>query len=258
MRNFTLIFFCLLVAGCTTTKPVFHVSVDSINSGTPLVGKKCIVAPGAENININDLQFREFASYVERVLVSKGYEITDDFETADVAVLLGYGIGDPEEHYYTYSVPVWGQTGVSSSTTTGSANTFGNIYSYGSSANLSGTTSHSSTTTYTPSYGVVGSSSHVGSFVTYTRYIFLQAYDLNAYRQTQEENQLWKTEIVSTGSSGDLRRVFPILIAGAMPYVGENTGQKVKVQLHEDNEAVLTVKGIQIEETLKEVENPKD
>ncbi len=90
------------------------------------------------------LEFIEFASYVERVLRAKGMQRVSEFGSADVAVFLSYGIGDPETSEYSYSLPVWGQTGVASSHTSGSVNTYGNSATY------------SGTTTYTPSYGVTG------------------------------------------------------------------------------------------------------
>ncbi len=95
-----------------------------------------------------------------------------------------------------------------------------------------------------PHMGLLAQRHTKGAFVTYTRYVFLDAYDLDLFRESKKEKQLWKTEIISTGSSGDLRRVFPVLIAASSPYISENTGQKVKVVLKEDSKEVLEIKGI--------------
>jgi hypothetical protein len=72
----------------------------------------------------------------------------------------------------------------------------------------------------------------------------MDAVDLDEYRQTEIEVQLWKTTVTSTGSSGDLRRVFPILVAASQQYIGKNTGQKVEVDLYESDESVIEIKGI--------------
>lgn len=72
----------------------------------------------------------------------------------------------------------------------------------------------------------------------------LAAYDLEVYRREDKEIQVWKTTVTSSGSSGDLRRVFPILVAASRPYIGVNTGQQVKVILDENDRAVVDVKGI--------------
>ena len=82
--------------------------------------------------------------------------------------------------------------------------------------------------------------------MTYFRYILLTAYDLQELINTKKEVQLWQTTITSTGSSGDLRRVFPVLVAAAKPYIGTNTGKKVKVVISEDNKTVLEIKNSSI------------
>jgi len=222
-----------LMSGCATTGPRFHVNVDSISSEGSSVKKTYILLPGNKDTSAEDLQFKEFATYVHRALAAKGYVPADSIEKAELAVFLAYGIGDPTERLYSYSLPVWGQTGVSSSTTFGTLSTYG---SYGT---------YSGTTTYTPTYGVTGYTSHVGSYTTYFRFMLLDAYDLDTYRRQKKLSQSWRTTVTSTGSSGDLRRVFPILVAGSKSYLGSNTGQKVQVVLDEEDAAVLEIKGVE-------------
>ncbi len=244
LRIVAVICFVTFLTGCATTKPVFHVFVDSINSNEATLGKTCIVLSGLKDVRSEDLQFKEYVSYVERALTSKGYVVVDQIENANIVVFLGYGIGDPEEHTYAYSLPIWGQTGFSSATTFGTGNTLGSAYPYGGNTGLSGTTIHSGTTAYTPTHGVIGATTHQDSFVTYTKYVFLNAYDLDLFRESKKEKQLWKTEMVSTGSGSDLRRVFPVLVAASSPYIGENTGHKLEIVLKEDSKEVLEIKGI--------------
>jgi hypothetical protein len=69
------------------------------------------------------------------------------------------------------------------------------------------------------------------SSTVYDRFLILAAYDLNAFRITKQEIQLWKTIITSSGSSDDLRTVIPYLVFAAKPYLGGNTGKRVKVIL---------------------------
>lgn len=219
---------CFLVSGCASTR--YFVGVSSISSEKEIIsGKKYIILPGIKDTTKEDLQFQEYERYVATALTKKGCIITENINEADIAIFLGYGIGDPQEHVFSYSVPVWGQTGVSSS------NTFGSVQSYGNSATYSGTT------TYTPSYGVVGATSGVGTFVTYTRFIRLDAYDLAVYRESKKEKNVWRTDIVSTGSSGDLRRVFPVMIAAAAPYVGEDTKKMKEIELGENDKRILEI-----------------
>ncbi len=38
--------------------------------------------------------------------------------------------------------------------------------------------------------------------------------------------------VTSTGASGELRTIFPVLIAASKRYIGINTGKKVKIKLY--------------------------
>jgi len=231
ITSITLLLCIFMLSSCATTKPKFHVSVDSISA--PGVEKKhYLLLPGNKDVKADDLQFKEFATYVHRALTKQGFVPAESFEEADVVIFLMYGIGDPQEHQFAYSIPTWGQTGVASSQTTGTMSSFGNYGSY------------SETTTYTPTYGITGSTTHIGTYVTYFRYMVLDAVDLDEFRKTKKVVKLWKTTVTSTGSSNDLRLVFPVLVAASKQYIATNTGQKVTVELYESDEQVVEIKGI--------------
>lgn len=166
-----------------------------------------------------------------RVLNAQGFTAASKADDADLAIFLSYGIGDPQTQQYTYSLPVWGQTGVSSAQTYGTATAYGNSASY------------SGTTTYTPSYGITGYSTHTGSVTTFFRHAQITGYDFKEFRQSNKQLQLWRTTITSTGTSGDLREVFPVLIGAAVPYIATNTGKQISVQLTESADIVRAVKG---------------
>ena len=220
----------LILSGCAATATKIHVKVDSI-SGVESSKNKYILLPGNKDTTAEDLQFREYASYVNRALIKHGFVPAQSGQDANVAIFLVYGIGDPQEHQYTYSLPTWGQTGVSSSHTTGTLNTYGGYGSY------------SGTTTYKPKYGIT-SRTYSGTYTTYFRFLVLDAVDLDEYRKSEKEVQLWKTTVTSSGRSGDLRLVFPILVAASQEYIGKNTGQKVEINLYETDERVVEIKDI--------------
>jgi len=226
-----ILIFTALITGCAIG-PMFQVNVDSISTLEAEVQKKYILLSGLKDVKPTDLQFREYASYVDKALAAKGFVKADDFQDANVAIFLAYGIGNPQKHHYTYSLPVWGQTGVSSSTTSGTLSTYGGYGTY------------RGTTTYTPTYGITGYTSHSGTRITYFRFLVLDAVDLNEYRRSQNTKQIWRTTVTSTGSSGDLRRVFPVLVGASRPYIGINTGKKIKITLTESDKRVIEIKGI--------------
>lgn len=223
--------FAALLVGCATG-PLFHVNIDSISAPDAGAKKKYILLSGLKDVEPTDLQFKEYARYVDKALASMGYVKTESFDDANIAIFLVYGVGDPQKHSYIYPFPVWGQTGVSSSTT------FGTLHSYGSYGTYSGTTY------YTPTYGITGYMPLMGAYTTYFRFFILDAVDLNEYKSSQRVVSVWRTIVTSTGSSGDLRRVFPVLVAASKPYIGTNTGKQVKVTLTENDKAVIEIKGL--------------
>jgi hypothetical protein len=173
----------------------FESRIDSLAKPDATEKKRYVLLPGNKDVEATDLQFLEYAGYVEKVLSDKGFVRSSSFDDSDVAVVMAYAIGDPQTHHHTYSVPIWGKTGVSSS------QTYGTVTSFGGSASYSGTT------TYTPTYGITGYSTNVASQTTYTRFLVLDAYDIAVYKRDKRIEQVWTTRVVSTGSSDDLLRI---------------------------------------------------
>ncbi|MCC4852520.1 MULTISPECIES: hypothetical protein [Vibrio] len=221
----------MLLSGCAVT-PSFYAHVDAISAPESLNKKSYILLPGNEGVSQDDLLYMEYSNYLVRALSESGFEKASDFPSADIAIFMAYGIGDPRNEQYTYSIPTWGQTGVSSANTFGTVNTYGN------------TSTYSATTTLTPTYGVTGSTTHIGNTTTYDRFLNIVAYDVDVYKKTEKMKQVWTTTVISSGSSGDLRRVMPVLVSAANPYLGKNTGQQVPVTLNENDKVVKNIKGI--------------
>jgi len=230
-RIIPIIFLTLILisfTSCLMTR--FNVKISSLQHPTISEKRKVIILPLDQNISQNDLQFQEFSKYVKNALAANGFTVVNSFNEAEAVVFLFYGIGDPQQHIQTVTVPTWGQTGISSSTTSGTISSFGN------------TSIFKGTTTYEPEYGITGTQTITKSYVSYFRYAYLVAYDIHHFIQTEEMLQVWSTEISSTGSSGDLRRVFPVMIAAAAPYIGANTGKQIEVIIAEEDEKVIQIK----------------
>lgn len=222
-----------LLVGCGRSGPPrFVVRVDALATPEAAEARRYVLRPGMEAVSERDLQFREYAEYLNRALQAEGFEQVASIKDADVVVFVAYEIGGPEEHTYSYSVPHFGQTGVSSSRTYGSVQSFGSGYG-----------TYSATTTYQPEYGITGYSSHIGTYTTFTRWLQVSAYRLSVKTEAEEPEEVWRLSAISTGSSGDLRRVFPILVTAAQPYLGKSTQKKaVDVALYESDEAVVAIR----------------
>jgi hypothetical protein len=221
MRNLITLFAAMLfITGCATVEAPtpFYVEVSSLAAPGAASHRTYVLLSANPEVESGDLQFQEFARYIEYVLQERGFVAAADESKADVAIMLGYGIGDPKTERYSYAVPTFGQTGISS------ASTIGN------------------TTYFQPSFGVTGYVPVNRTATTYKRHIWIGGYDLGHYRETEEAVQIWSTTITSTGWSGDLRRVFPVMVAAAKAYVATNTQQQREVSLLEDSPEVIQVK----------------
>lgn len=209
------------------------VNVDGIAAPEAAQLRSYFLTPGNEGINDGDLQFREFAAYVDRALAANGFTKAVDRQSAATVVVLQYGIGSPQTTTRTYNLPIFGQTGVSSTRTMG---TF--TPGYGGGGMYSGTTYN------TPTYGVTGVVQRTEQETNYSRFITLSAYDWQEFGRSQRETQVWKSTITSTGQVGDLRVVFPIMIGGAYQTLGRSTGRIVSGEVGDQSEPVRMVKGL--------------
>lgn len=218
----------LVFASCTR----FDVRVDSILSPAKVRGNTYVIFPGMKDVAPNDLQFVEFSNYVKKALSSRGFQEATSFQNGDVAIFLRYGIGKPESIPYSFSVPVYGQVG-------GGTSTF-NASTYGS----GGFSSMTGTISSLPHLGVVGMQSFSGVHVRYLRFMTLEGIDVKRFQKTNKVFPLWKTTVTSAGKSGDLRRVFPILVGASLPYIGTNTGKQIDINISEKDQKVKFVKGL--------------
>ncbi len=158
----------------------------------------------------------EFSKDIRIVLKENGFTVVDDINSAEQILFLIYGINDPQTQ--TVAIPQFGKTGVRSSTTTGNVSVLGNSATY------------RGTTTYNYDYGITGYT--LVNRTVYTRVLIITSYDWIAYQNKKEMIQLWQTQIVSTGSSSDLRLVFPYLVLASEKYIGTNTGKAINISLY--------------------------
>jgi hypothetical protein len=218
----------ILVQACAGI-PRYAVDIDSINRLGAEAKKRYILEPGEKDVNSENLQFKEYAAYVERALSARGFVKAGDVNDADIQIYLSYGVGDPQEHQYVYSFPVWGHAG------------YITTYNY---IRVDDKGNYRTVETYTPVYGIVDSEIRTGTTVTYQRFIILDALDLAASRAAEKNIQLWQTTLTSIGSSGDLRVAFPIMLGAATEYIWTNTGKKVQAILPDSDKRVLDVKAV--------------
>ncbi|HBL19936.1 MAG TPA: DUF4136 domain-containing protein, partial [Alteromonas mediterranea] len=99
---------CVVKVGDHT--PRVNTSVSSLASEDSSTFKSFILIPSSNSVSINDLQFKEYSSYVKKLLQKNGYKNSQEKENPDLIIFVGYGIGEPEQSQYTYSMPIFGTT----------------------------------------------------------------------------------------------------------------------------------------------------
>ena len=80
----------LCSAGCGNT---YQVNVSGLSTGTLPSRHSYVLLPAQQDTHVEDLQFKEFSGYIEKVLLRKNLTRTNSSAEADVAIFLGYGIG---------------------------------------------------------------------------------------------------------------------------------------------------------------------
>jgi hypothetical protein len=216
-----------LYSGCVRS---YLVHIDSISDRTAQVNKVYQILPGNKDTGANDLQFKEFAGYLVKTLSIQGYRLAGAEEKAEMEIYLSYGMGEPEKHTYSYSEPVWGQTGAE-------------IYSQSTQVNNpDNSTSQQSMTYVEPQYGVTGYTTQTGEYTSYKKYAIIDAYDIKNGVAGQKLKEIWKTSVSSSGKTKDLRKIFPALMAASVKYIGENTGEEISVNIGEDSETLKAIK----------------
>lgn len=176
-------------------------------------GTTYYLVPGGEQKD-TDYDWDNYCQLAEFSLEEQGFTRVGDTVAADLVIYFSYDLGEGEEYEYTYSVPVYGQTGYSSSTTSGSV--YGNTYQ--------------GTTTYQPAYGVVGATTHLATGVVYPRSARLGAYPKSELGK-ESPQESWYTFIYSGGSSNDLRKVMPFMFCAARGLFAKDTEGWVKSEI---------------------------
>lgn len=189
MRNIFLVLLLILLSGCATVTT----KVSSFHElEQPLSGVTYVLVSSKEQES--SLEFQSYAKIVKSELGKRGM-IETPFNQAKYAIFMFYGIDDGKQVVSSY--PIFGQTGTSSSYTTGTVTSYGNTASY------------SGTTYKTPTYGVVGTGNSTDT--VFTRYLNIDIIDI-AKSGNGKVQKVYEGRATSSGSSDQLAIVMPAII----------------------------------------------
>ncbi len=141
-----------------------------------------------------DLEYITYRDLIKNELAGHRFEEVP-FDEAEMIVLFEYSIDRGREIIRTS--PVYGETGVLSSTT------YGNIKEDG------GNTTYYETTTYTPSYGRTGS--QIYTVIEFVRSLTVRILDKSSFYSGKPE-LLYKANVVSKGEESRLVKIIPAMV----------------------------------------------
>ncbi|HDQ25123.1 MAG TPA: DUF4136 domain-containing protein [bacterium] len=222
IKAYTLISAVLLAALAAGCARGYLVKVDSIRGMAPVENKTYVLAAGNKDTDRDDLQFQEYAFHLARALKERGYTQLEfkDRAKAGLIIFLSYGIGEPQQHTYSYSAPVWGVVG-----------TWEN--SYATIRQEDGETRIHAYRSTDPQYGVTGYETRTRSYVTYKKFLVVDTYSTKDTKENGEMKNIWKTTSCMSDGIRDLRRVIPYMIEASSKYFGENTSREIEVMVKE-------------------------
>lgn len=190
MRILVFVLLVVMLSGCGTfveTKvSAFHELQE------PLTGTTYILIPTKEQEG--NLEFQTYAKLVMIELQKRGMTEAP-FHQAKYAIFIFYGIDQGKQIVSSY--PIFGQTGTSSSYTTGTVTSYGNTASY------------SGRTYTTPTYGVVGSGTRTDTI--FKRYFNLDIVDI-AKSGNGKIQKIYEGKAISSGSDDQLAQVMPAIV----------------------------------------------
>jgi len=190
MRAIVAVLITMLVSGCMVVRSNISVFHDLPPTTQPL--KYAILPLKSQE---GSLEHKSYEQLLKTELNKRGYVETPVAE-ADVIVFLDYGIDTGREVVSSY--PIIGQTGTSSSYTTGTITSYGGGYA-----------TYRGTTYNTPTYGVVGTGTR--SDTVYTRFLRLDFVD-RAELAAGKVKKRYEAKVVSAGSSGQIAAVMPAMV----------------------------------------------
>ncbi len=235
--------------GCTATyyyaEPSVHAKRTRYNIAVSsfgnlnLQGKTFIITPGDSAIHKNDVEFQEYANYVAQALETDGAFEIDESEPADLLIFITYGMTD-ESYSETVPIPIWGQTGISSISTTSKSSvaTYNTASRIGNTVNGSGqgNATSNSTVKVNPTYGVTGYASVERKVNLFRRFLNIYAFD---NMPNNEISMLWKTNLISDGTSSDFRAVLPAMAFCSIGFNGKSSGEIKQFKVFEDQQNFL-------------------
>jgi len=169
------------------------------------------------------LQYEEFARYAHKALKLRGFTQASSSTEAELTVFLSYATDKPQQHQYTYTTPIYGETRHGSVRVVKQTTT-----------DEDGDKKVITRRVYEPDYGVIAHQTHLSTYTTWPMRLRL--------RGVVDDKEIWTTTAVSNNTNNDIRVVFPAMLYASIPYLAASTGQKISTRVPLSSESLLLFK----------------
>lgn len=202
------------------------VSVDALASPEAASLRGYAFAP-LDASRRDTLEYRELELITNRALQAQGFVPAQVDEDIEVVIVLDWGMRAGTR---LVEQPIMGQksSGTATVTTTSRPSLMGSVTTQG-------------TITQGTTYGVVGSRTVEEDI--YHRAVVLTAYEAGPMRDESRAVEVWRVSAASSGSSDNMRAVFPAIMAAMDDYLAKRTDATVSVTTPLRNKEALALQG---------------
>ena len=217
LKKISALFFLFLLIGCVT--PKVNTNISSYSNMNYNSGGDVFVLASSEELQ-NSIEFERVKKKVESNFRGKGYSIANNVNDADLIAFISFGIGEGQNISSSFSMPVYGQTGVLGSSTYGTINTYGN------------TSSISANTIYTPSYGITGYQNIPVNRTVYNRFFIMDIFENDMGDKLGKKK--YEVNLNSQGSSSSLNCVIDEMLVSLFSTFPEEVNTSLSQEFEQD------------------------
>ena len=211
----------MLACGLVCNQPV-SLSVMSTAAPGAKSATRFVMVASDPHVRPTNPDYIAISRAVARALASQGFEQAKAEDDSNLVVIIDWMVGDPKIQVRH----IGGDAGTPS--VTGAAP--------GKAGMPLGGTNNSA------SFGFGMDAQDQGQYVWIRTYT-VKGVDRAAYKADPAAKPLWDMTIASEGNSDDAAAAAPAVIAGAIPYIGQNTGKTIKFRISGVDDSVKYVRG---------------
>jgi hypothetical protein len=239
IRISALLLITAVLGACGT---LYKLEINAMNSGQSDPHGKYVLLPSDEKTPESDPEFQKYAAMVERGLSEHSLNRlpVERIAESDIAIVVGFGVDDPEIIGTTSKVPMF-QTQSSSEAEDGPGE------SGPRSGGQQGASAPTGVVDAPPTQKLLGTQEYTFVRTVYWRDLSLRAVPVENRSLSDLDRQItrsvWAVSVESLGTSTDLDEVLPVLVVAAMPYVGANLTEPALEKINGTDRRIKAIAG---------------